>query len=120
MKQQLTVKEALERGYIHYGDDDASFMSEIFDIDEDDDFPHGVLLYNPTPEVMLNITKGVVAELLADWCATQVSETVSNEQTPDKVHEKIMGQDFSNTAEMINALFEKQTYYRLTDIELIP
>lgn len=117
MKQQLTVKEALEQGYTSYGSEDE--FNEIEDIDEDDEFPHGAQLFSPIGSPLISVTNDQIREVISEWCAARISD-YCNEQAAERAFNDLMKMDFSSTVDQINFHFKDKIYYRLTDIELIP
>lgn len=119
MKQQLTVKQALELRYQHYLGD-GEYIQEIEDIDEDDEFPHGAVLCDTLGIPVVKITSAVIQDLIADWIYRHVGDKCEAESIAERAYKKIMATDFSDTADMINAMFETELIYNSTDIELIP
>jgi|SRR6187402_3910130 len=119
MSSKLTVKEALDAGYHHYRAD-GDYLQEIEDIDEDDEFPHGAVLYSSVGTPSVQITKEIISDLLSDWAIGHVEDKCDNETVVNRAYEKILKADFTETAKMINSLFEKDIVYQSTDIELIP
>ncbi len=115
----VTVKEALEQGYIHYVYEDEGFqaMSHINDIELIDWARNPVLVeiesYSPT-----SISSKEIAENLANEC----EERHSSESGDDtmQVYEIIDAMDFSDVEERINKALSKLNYYRGTTIKLIP
>lgn len=117
MKQQLTVKQALEQGYTFYGDED--YMSEIEDLDNDDEFPYGSQLFNPIGSPLISVTNDQIRDVISEWVAARISD-YCNEQAAEIAFNDLMKMNFASTVDQINHHFKDKIYYTLTDIELIP
>lgn len=113
---KITVKQALEQGYVHFGYKGLEYqtLNELSDI-TDEDIETGVCLFSKeytTPSCEDNI-KEIIADHVQDqW----YSET--NDDTSD-VYDAIMAVDLSDISDRINKVLEDKRYYTLTDIELV-
>lgn len=116
MKQQLTVKAAIEQGYTHYGFEGDEYNNRIDEI-ELGYFPDSAFLVDKDNSYHFTVS----AKSIEEW----VVETLVGEQDevsdPDgELSELAGGADFQKLADDINERMSKIKYRDLTDIELIP
>jgi len=120
MSNKLTVKEALEQGYVYFGKDQGEFQ-HLHNIEfvTDADFEFGPLMlaekesyYTPS------VSPEEVAETLADIVYSQCGDETGDDT--DDVYDIIKALDFTDAAERINNALLNKKYYKLTNIQLIP
>lgn len=119
MENKLTVKEALEKGFEHWGYEGREFQSlnDLEDISPDDfKSQNNLLLFSK------EYTTPTCEENIKDFLADHIQEQWWSETTDDTndVRDAIMDLDLSDIADRINKALESKKYYTLTDIELIP
>lgn len=120
MSNKLTVKEALEQGYIYFGQDKGEFqhLHSIENI-SDADFELGpVMLTEKEPYHTPTISSEAIAELLADYVSCWNGDETGDDT--DDVYEIVNGLDFTEAAKKINEALKNKKYYKLTNIQLIP
>jgi V8-like Glu-specific endopeptidase len=119
---QLTVKEALEQGYTKFGFDGREWQSALdlqTDIDADTfSGQSGKPLLFHKEEYHPGIDAESIKDLLADHIACNHYDETGDDT--DNVEDAVRELDFESVAEMINEKLLSTTYYKLTDIELIP
>lgn len=115
----LTVKEAIEQGYKHYvySNDGFQALKEIaddnIDFSREDIFLVEKESYNPS---------GVSSKDLAELIADHLEENHCSESGDDthQVYETIKELDFSDVEKRIDEALSLLTYYRASDIKLVP
>jgi len=116
MKSTLTVKEALEQGYTHYGFDGEEYNHKISKIDNAY-FPDGALLVDKDNSYPFTIS----AKSIEEWvCETLIGEQDEVSDPDGELSELASEADFQKLADDINERMSKIKYRDLTDIELIP
>lgn len=117
---KITVKEALEQGYVYFGQDKGEFQHlHSIEVVTEADFETGPLFvaekdsyYTPS------VSAEEVAETLADIVYSQTGDETGDDT--DDVYDIVKGLDFTATTEIVNAALTHKKYYKLTDIQLIP
>lgn len=120
--KQLTLAQAIERGYTYYGFKDSGYQNllpidDISDISPDD-FPEDALLFGVNPYYTPKITPEEASDLVADFVAERTAEATGDDTMI--VHDTIKKLDFSAFADVVNLSLADRKYYTLTDIKLIP
>lgn len=121
MSEKLTVKEAIEQGYTHFGFADQEFQ-HLLSIATDlnvSTFKKKVCLFGKEPSSCASISREEIADMLADHMSSSVGEDTGDDDTDD-IYDIIIKLDFGPCAEMINSALSHKKYYSLTKIELIP
>ncbi len=111
--EQLTVKEALDQGYKYCMNGDAECA---YGIEENLDFTTKdwyLLSKEPSP---YQIADNEIMDLLCDNIGCQ--EEVGDDD--GELADIVATVDFSEITAAVNNALKKNTYYRSTDIELIP
>lgn len=120
MSKIITVKEAIEQGYIYFAQGKGEFqhLHSIEDINKCD-FEYGPLFvaekdsyYTP------NISPEEIAETLADIVSAQNGDETGDDT--DDVYDIVKRLDFTAAANLVNEALKNKKYYKLTDIQLIP
>lgn len=114
--ERLTIKEALEQGYTHFGYKGLEYqtINELSDI-TDEDIERGVCLFSKeytTPTCEEDIQTFVADHIQDNWSAETQDDT-------NDVYQAIMAIDLSDIAKRINNVLQDKKYYTLTDIELV-
>lgn len=117
---QLTVAQALEKGYEYYGFEDERFqsLSEVKTAHEDIDFKRKVFLFSKNPNASPSISEEELKDLVSEHI-----EQDHEDQTGDDtgtVTDLLSTFDFKDFADKINKHIESITTYGLTKTELIP
>lgn len=119
MKEQLTVKQALEQGYTLCGQDKGEWISlnNIEDMGHIDDFYDNTVIAEKE-----GISASVDADTLREYIADYAEDSWADETGDDRamVYDAILEMDFSEIADKINKQIEHIKSYRLTDIKLVP
>lgn len=119
--KHLTIKQALEQGYTHYGHFTIKYFQRMKAIDKlsPDNIPDDAVLFDKTPSYTPIISSAEIADIIADVMAeTCASET--GEDDSDEIYDTVKALDFSSAAQMINDALNHKKYYPLTDIILLP
>lgn len=120
MKNKLTVKEALEQGYVYFGQDKGEYQ-HLHSIEgiTDADFEFGpVMLAEKEPYYTPSVSGESIAELLADHIANWNGDETGDDT--DDVYDIVNALDFTTAANAINKALQNKKYYKLTSIQLIP
>lgn len=120
MSKKLTVKEAIDQGYIYFGQDKGEFqhLHRIENI-SDADFEFGpIMLAEKDSYYTPSISSEEIAETLADIVYSQCGDETGDDT--DEVYDIVKALDFTDAAERINNALVKKKYYKLTNIQLIP
>jgi len=116
--QKLTVKEALEQGYVYCGQKTNDWQSLTFIKDLDStDFENELVLYSKessSPTITADSLKDLIADHMeSDWGSDTGDDT-------NQVYEKAITLDYAPFAEMINNAMSGIQSYAQTEIQLIP
>ena len=117
--KQLTLAQAIERGYTYYGFKDSGYQT-LLPIDDisPDDFPEDALLFGVNPSYTPKITPEEVSDLVADFVAERTAEATGDDTMI--VHDTVKKLDFSAFADVVNLSLADRKYYTLTEIKLVP
>lgn len=120
MDNKLTVKEALEQGYVYFGKDNGEFqfVHRIECISEADFEDGPQLLAEKESYYSPSISPEEIAETLADVIWNQCGDETGDDT--DDVYDIVKSLDFSAAANLINEALKGKKYYKLTNIQLIP
>lgn len=122
MTEQLTVKQALEQGYTHYGYEkwtDYQRLCSIEDISEDD-FNAGVILLAQKEKHFFTVDEDDIKEAVVDTLVSNYCDQ-SGDDDGDNIHTELS--DLIQVADLVNVVnefFAKHSWRYLTKIELIP
>ncbi len=119
MKNELTVKEALEQGYEYYVYDSDGWQSlkDISDMDMNWD-RDDISLVNKDPSHPFGLDAKYIAETLAEIISINYSDESGFDG--DDVYDAIKDLDLSETENKINESLSKINHYRSSGIKLIP
>ncbi len=119
MSKSLTVKEALEQGYVYFAQDKGEYttLHRIENISEADFEDGPQMLAEKDSYYTPFISSEEIAETLADIISSQCGDETGDDT--DDVHDIVNGLDFSEASEKINEALNGKKYYKLTDIQLI-
>lgn len=116
---ELTVKQALEKGYEYYVYDSDGWQSlkDISDMEMDFDRDDLVLVEKEARHPF-----GLDAKYIAETLAEIISVNYSDETgcDTDDVYDAVKDLDLSGTEEIINEALSKINHYRSSGIKLIP
>lgn len=119
MKEQLTVKEALEQGYEYYVYDDDGYQALKHISDMDMDFTRDdISIINKDSYSPAGLDAKSIAETLAE-IINDAHVWDSGDDT-DQVYDAIIAIDFRDVEERIDQALGKLIYYRSSDIKLVP
>lgn len=120
MSNKLTVKEALEQGYVFFAQDKGEFQHlHRIDVIKDADFEFGpYMLAEKESYYTPSISSEEIAETLADIIYSQCGDETGDDT--DDVYNIVKALDFTDAAERINNALVKKKYYKLTKIQLLP
>jgi len=117
---KLTIKEALEQGYIKCGYDEREWQS-LMDIEDlsPDDFNNDkkIILADKESQSTL-VDSEYLKDLLADNISSMHQDEIGDDT--DSVYDSIKAIEFESTAVIINNTLSVHRYWNLTEIELIP
>lgn len=124
--EQLTVKEALEQGYTHWGYDNRDFqhLSRLEGLMEGDfkDGPafelYGYIVLAQKEPYYLSISSDTVQEIISDHIMSQDNYCDDDFNTVPDALKEVEGWD--EFAVKINAKLKEHPYWYLTQIKLIP
>jgi molecular chaperone DnaK (HSP70) len=122
MKQQLTVAEAKEQGYTHFGYSDEGYQAMVDLVDFRPEEAEGkARLFNKDPDPPYQTNAERVKEILSD----QLSEDWDSEVRDDTNEmsdflNDIPEEKFNEITELLNDAMANKHYYKLSDIKLIP
>lgn len=119
---QLTLKEAIDQGFTHYGfaDREWQMVNEldegVFEEVDEEDWDQ-LVLFDKKPSFP-SISKERIAEVLAQ----EISETDYEDsgRDDDSVYIIVKDIDYTEIADTINKDLEDCKYWGLTDIKLVP
>lgn len=119
MKTTLTKNEAIAQGYTSYGfkDDGYQPMLDIHDYDEHEPENRQAMLFEK------ECTHPIVSEKqFREEIAQLIEESWSGETGDDtsEVEDIILRMDFKETIARINSALQEKSYYKLSNINLIP
>jgi hypothetical protein len=119
MKNELTVKEALEQGYEYYVYDSDGWQSlkDISDMDMNWD-RDDIKLVNKEPNHPFGLDAKYIGETLAEIISVNYSDETGCDT--DDVYDAVKDLDFSAVEKMINEALSKINHYRSSGIKLIP
>lgn len=120
---QLTVKEAIEQGYTHYGFDNGDFqhLSQLEDATPEDFQPSewrggDAVLANKEPYYM-SISGDSIRDVVTDQICDSDEYKDDSGTVEDALKEMDVWQDF---AAKINDKLKEHPYWYLTEIKLVP
>ena len=118
--EQLTVKEALEQGYVHYvyntdGYQSLKFISDVDDINFDRD---DVFVVGKEPQTPAGINSKDLAEMIAEHLQEQFESETSDDT--NSVYDAIKELDFTDMENKIAEALSGVYYYSATKIKLVP
>lgn len=117
--ESLTVKEAIEQGYLYCGYDGEDFqhLFKIMEIDETYfERPKTVVLADKEAQ-HLNISAKDLRELITDNLMDNSDFDDDTDIIPDYLEKEI---DWEDLSAKINAVLKKRPYWYLTKIKLLP
>lgn len=123
--EKITVKEALEQGYIRCGYDNTDFQ-HLMDISglQPQDFEstyNGSLVVADNSPVTYSIDVSDIVDMITDKISEQEDINDENDMMIDYLDEyKDLEKDLAPIVEKINAFIGQHKIYFLTDIKLIP
>lgn len=121
MPEQLTVKEALEQGYTHFGYSDEGYQAMLDLVDFRPEEAEGKACLFDKEFTTLNVK--------AEWLRDELLDRISDkwdEDTNDDTREveymlkEIPVSSFEQLASEINEALSAKHYYKLTKIKLVP
>lgn len=120
MNSKLTVKEALEQGYIYFAKDQGEFqhLHRIEGITEADFEDGPQMLAEKDSYYTPAVSSEEIAETLADIVYSQCGDETGDDT--DDVYDIVKSLDFTDAANRINEALKYKKYYKLTSIQLIP
>lgn len=123
MSEQLTVKEAIEQGYTHYGYDNGGFqhLSTLEDISpadlEESEWRGGHPVLAQKEPFFMSISADDVRDNVTDHICDQEEYMDDSGTIEDALKEMDIWEGF---AAKINDTLKKHPYWYLTEIKLIP
>lgn len=119
MKEQLTVKEALEQGYEYYVYDSDGWqaLKDISDMEMDFD-RDDLVLVGKEPKHPFGLDARYIAETLAEIISINYADESGFDG--DDVYDAIKELDLTETENAINNTLSKINHYRSAGIKLIP
>jgi hypothetical protein len=117
---QLTVAEAIEQGYTHFGFEgrDYQHLNPIEDFDTSSGEPEECLLFGKEPIYVPSVTAEQIAELIGDQVQCEVDDNTADDS--NDACDIVMALDFEPVAKMINDALAHKKYYSLIRIKLVP
>jgi len=119
--EQLTVKEALEQGYVYYvySDDGYQKLKDITDVNNID-FDRAVRLVDKNPYHPAGIDKESLMDMIAEHIYLN-HESESGDDT-DSVYDaiKAIDFDFTDVINKIHTALSNLNYYKAVNIRLVP
>ena len=121
---QLTVKEALEQGYenFFYNSDGWQGMKYIADIEKGykvDWSRDDIFIVEKNPTQAISLSEGELKDLIVDHFDGQYYDVTNNDDS-NVISDAFSGMDFNPFEDAIEKVLEGVTFYRPTDIKLIP
>lgn len=121
--KKLTIKQAIEQGYTHYGYSDREWQS--VNKLHDDLFTELKGEYEPIDSLVLfekeprfpTANEDYIKEMVAEAISVDDSENCARDD--DTIYHAVMEVDFSNIISKINEKLKEHKYWMLTDIKLI-
>ena len=120
--EQLTLKQAIEQGYTHYGFAHREWQhaeelhDDLFKEVEEGDHEN-LVLFEKKPSYP-SISKENIAERLAEYISDNDYEECHRDD--ECVYTSVKGMDFSEVANTINEALKVHKYWMLTDIKILP
>ena len=122
-KEKLTLKEAIQQGYTHYGHEDQEWqtVNELHDdLFKDGDIEAGdldsLVLFDKKSRCP-SVDPKRIGEILSGVIGDDDSEECMRDD--DCVYDTVKELDFTETANMINKALEKHKYWMITNIKLV-
>lgn len=119
--EELTVKQALEQGYTHYGFKDREWQSvsklhdNVFEELDEHEYEE-VVLFEKSFNV-LHTSEQDVSEIIAESVSYNYSQECASDE--DNVYSDIIDLDFSGIVKQINDKMKDHKYWMITDIKLV-
>lgn len=118
--EQLTVKEALEQGYTHFGRSGEDFQHlmqlESVDVNGIDDDGYNYVLANPKAH-HLSIDADSIWDMVQDSIMGSSEFSDDTDSIPDALKTEVPWEEY---AKKINSVLQGHPYWYLTDIKLVP
>jgi hypothetical protein len=117
--EQLTVAQAIEQGYTHFGFEGREYQH----LNPIEDFHHSVseenvVLFDKEAGYVPSVSAEEIADLIAEQIQCEVNDNTADDT--DDAYDIVKGLDFEPIAKMINDALDHKRYYFLTKIKLVP
>lgn len=121
--EKLTVKEALEQGYTKCGYELAEWQTlqdveDFLNPEEFEDWGNRKMVLFSKDSYSPSIDAETIKDLLAEHIACNHADETGDDT--DNVEDSVRELDFESVAKMINEKLSTTSYWKATDIQLIP
>lgn len=122
--EQLTINEALEKGYTHYifQKDGFSFIKSISEMDPTDLERDDIVIVDPEPYHSVGMSAGDMKDFIVEQIACQSDDETGDDTDTvfDALVKHLDAKDFELICDKIQSVLNGINYYKPTEIKLIP